>query len=147
RGKKVPEKATQKRKNFSLISACPVQEVVASRKNYGTVDGVTLEAFIVKNLVHHFWKGACVVMDNAKFYQGEMVRKSLEPAWARLIYLPPYSPEFSPRENFGSKLKAIFKKVKARSYKNLVDGITEARSKVTNSEVRYWSTHCCYCTS
>ncbi|PSP02936.1 MAG: IS630 family transposase, partial [Cyanobacteria bacterium QS_7_48_42] len=47
-------------------------------------------------------------MDNAKFYQGEMVRKSLEPAWARLIYLPPYSPEFSPRENFGSKLKAIF---------------------------------------
>ncbi|PSP10907.1 MAG: hypothetical protein BRC49_08965 [Cyanobacteria bacterium SW_10_48_33] len=121
--------------------------MVASRKNYGTVDGVTLEAFIVKNLVHHFWKGACVVMDNAKFYQGEMVRKSLEPAWARLIYLPPYSPEFSPRENFGSKLKAIFKKVKARSYKNLVDGITEARSKVTNSEVRYWSTHCCYCTS
>ncbi|PSP29996.1 MAG: IS630 family transposase, partial [Cyanobacteria bacterium SW_4_48_29] len=87
------------------------------------------------------------VMDNAKFHQGEMVRKSLEPAWARLIYLPPYSPEFSPRENFGSKLKAIFKKVKARSYKKLVDGITETRSKVTNSEVRYWSTHCCYCTS
>ena len=81
---------------------------MASRKNYGTVDGVTLEAFIVKNLVHHFWKGACVVMDNAKFYQGEMVRKSLEPAWARLIYLPPYSPEFSPRDNLWSKLKAIF---------------------------------------
>ena len=36
-------------KNFSLISACPVQEVVASRKIYGTVDGVTLEAFIVKD--------------------------------------------------------------------------------------------------
>ena len=76
-----------------------------------------------------------MVMDNAKFHQGEMVRKSLEQAWARLIYLPPYSPEFSPRENFGSKLKAIFKKVKARSYKNLVDGITEARSKVLMSAI------------
>ena len=48
--KKVPEKATKKRKNFSLISACPVQEVVASRKIHGTVDGVTLEAFIVKKI-------------------------------------------------------------------------------------------------
>ena len=119
---------------------------MASRKIYGTVDGVTLEAFIVKNLVHHFWKGACVVMDNAKFHQGEMVRKSLEQAGARLIYLPSYFPEFSPRENFWSILKAILKKVKARTYKNLVDGIKEARSKVTNSDVRHWFTHCCYCT-
>ncbi|PSP29747.1 MAG: hypothetical protein BRC59_07320 [Cyanobacteria bacterium SW_4_48_29] len=100
----------------------------------------------LKVIVPQLWKGACVVMDNAKFHQGEMVRKSLEQAGARLIYLPSYSPEFSPRENFWSILKAILKKVKARTYKNLVDGIKEARSKVTNSDVRHWFTHCCYCT-
>ncbi|PSO85834.1 MAG: hypothetical protein BRC41_07820, partial [Cyanobacteria bacterium QH_9_48_43] len=100
----------------------------------------------LKVIVPQLWKGACVVMDNAKFHQGEMVRKSLEQAGARLIYLPSYSPEFSPREIFWSILKAILKKVKARTYKNLVDGIKEARSKVTNSDVRHWFTHCCYCT-
>ena len=46
--KKFRKKPQKREKNFSLISACPVQEVVASRKIYGTVDGVTLEAFIVK---------------------------------------------------------------------------------------------------
>ena len=102
--------------------------MVASRKNYGTVDGVTLEAFIVKNLVHQFWKGACVVMDNAKFDQGEMVRKSLEPAWAILIYYLPILLSFS-RGFFWWKLKAIFKNFKARTCKKIVDGITEARSK------------------
>ena len=50
RGKRASGEKPQKRgKNFSLISACSVQEVVASRKIYGTVDGVTLEAFIVKD--------------------------------------------------------------------------------------------------
>ncbi|PSP12762.1 MAG: hypothetical protein BRC50_08590 [Cyanobacteria bacterium SW_11_48_12] len=105
-----------------------------------------LSCFKSNRIVPQLWKGACVVMDNAKFHQGEMVRKSLEQAGARLIYLPSYSPEFSPRENFWSILKAILKKVKARTYKNLVDGIKEARSKVTNSDVRHWFTHCCYCT-
>ncbi|PSP06680.1 MAG: IS630 family transposase, partial [Cyanobacteria bacterium SW_12_48_29] len=41
--KRFRKKPQKRGKNFSLISACPVQELVASRKIYGTVDGVTLE--------------------------------------------------------------------------------------------------------
>jgi transposase len=40
------------------------------------------------------WKNACVVMDNANFHQGEMVRELLEKNGAKLIYLLPYSAEF-----------------------------------------------------
>lgn len=39
-------------------------------------------------------------MDNAKIHLGEMVRELIEKAGAKLIYLSPYSPEFSPIENF-----------------------------------------------
>jgi len=85
---------------------------VASSNLYGTVDGTTFEAFIATNLVPKLWKNACVVMDNAKFHQGEMVRELIEQAGASLIYLPPYSPEFSPIENFWSKVKAILKSMK-----------------------------------
>ena len=74
------------------------------------------------------------------------MRKSLEPAWAKLMYLHPYSPEFF-EGKFWSKLKATFKKVKARIYKKLIDGITEVMLEVTESDIRNWFTHCCYCTS
>jgi len=56
-------------------------------------------------------------MDNAKIHLGEMVREAIEKAGATLIYLPPYSPEFSPIENFWSKVKAILKKSKPETIK------------------------------
>ncbi len=39
-------------------------------------------------------------MDNARIHLGEMVKEAIEQAGAKLIYLSPYSPEFSPIENF-----------------------------------------------
>ena len=63
-------------------------------------------------------------MDNANFHQGEMVRELLEKNGAKLIYLLPYSAEFFPTENFCHQLKAILKKLKPRTYKDLIDGVT-----------------------
>ena len=48
--------------------------MVASRNNYGAVNGITFEAFILRELVPKLWQGACVVMDNAKVHCGEMVK-------------------------------------------------------------------------
>lgn len=86
-------------------------------------------------------------MDNAKIHQGEMVREVIEKAGAKLIYLSPYSPEFSPIENFWSKVKAILRKTAAKTYKDLIDGITDAMLQVTQENIRNWFAHCCYCTS
>ncbi len=74
--------------------------MLASSNIYGSVDGATFEAFIVKQLVPQLWENACVVMDNALIHLGEMVKEAIEEAGAKLIYLSPYSPEFSPIENF-----------------------------------------------
>ena len=84
---------------------------------------------------------------NAKIHQGEMVREAIEKAGAKLVYLSPYSPEFSPIENFWSKVKDILRKTAARTYKDLIDGITNAMHKVTQENIRNWFAHCCYCTS
>ena len=53
------------------------------------------------------WKGACVVMDKSLIHLGEEVKKAIEKTGAKLIYLSPYSPDFSPIENLWSKLKII----------------------------------------
>lgn len=133
--------------NISLISALSFKKVLASAYIYGAVDGATFEAFLVQKLIPNIWKNACVVMDNAKIHKGEMVRELIEEAGARLIYLPPYSPEFSPIENFWSKVKALLKNAAARSYKDLIDGIVNAMLQVTQKNIRNWFAHCCYCTS
>ena len=141
------EKPQKRGRNISLIGALSIQGVVASINIYGAVDGVTFEAFVVQELIPKLWENACVVMDNAKIHQGEMVREFIEKAGAKLLYLSPYSPEFSPIENLWSKVKSILRKTAARNYKDLIDGIANAMLEVTQSNIRNWFAHCCYCTS
>jgi len=141
------DKPQKRGRNISLISAISLPKLWASKNIYGGVDGVTFEGFIIQELVPKLWQGACVIMDNAKIHLGEMVREAIEKSGAKFIYLSPYSPKFSPIENFGSKVKAILRKLQARTYQDLIDGITEAMLQVTQQDIRNWFTHCCYCTS
>jgi transposase len=121
--------------------------VVVSKNIYGTVNRITFEAFILKKLAPKLWQGACVVMDNAKIHCGEMVKKFIEEAGAKLIYLSPYSPDFSPIKNSQSKVKSLLRKLKARNYLGLIDSITDAMLQVTKKDIHNWFAHCCYCTS
>ncbi|EAZ88372.1 transposase [Crocosphaera chwakensis CCY0110] len=92
KGKRARGFKPQKRgKNISIISALSLKKVVASANIYGSVDGITFEAFIVKKLVPQLWKDACVVMDNARIHLGNMVTEAIEKKGAKLIYLSPYS--------------------------------------------------------
>ena len=142
KGKRARGEKPQKRgRNISLITALSSQKVLASVNIYGAVDGVTFEAFIVKELVPKLWKDACVILDNAKIHQGEMVREAIEKVGGKLLYLSPYSPEFSPVENFWSKVKARLKKIGARTYKELIEGITNAMLSVTQEDIRNWFAH------
>jgi hypothetical protein len=51
------------------------------------------------------------------------------------------------RVEFWSKVKALLRKTAARTYQDLIDGITNAILKVTQENIRNWFAHCCYCTS
>ena len=82
---------------------------MASRNIYGAVNVITFEAFILRELVPKLWKGACVVMDNAKIHCGEMVKEFIEEAGAKLIYLSHLSGVF-PQRFFFSKVKSIYQK-------------------------------------
>jgi transposase len=138
----------QKRgKNVSLISAIGLQGVITQISILGATDGITFEAFIAQKLVPNLWQGACVLMDNCSIHRGETIRTLIEDAGAALIYLPPYSPDFSPIENCWSKVKSILRSLGARNYPDLVDAIETAFEQISLENFRAWFTHCCYCTS
>ncbi|WP_254625761.1 transposase [Nostoc sp. TCL240-02] len=86
----------QKRnKNVSLIGAIALKGVITQVSLLGATDGLTSETFISQKLVPKLWKGACVIMDNCSIYKGKEIEALIEAAGAKLIYLPPYSPDFS----------------------------------------------------
>jgi transposase len=113
----------------------------------GSTDGLTFEAFISQKLVPKLWKGACVIMDNGSIHLGKEVRKLIEDVGAKLIFLPPYSPDLSPIENCFSKIKSLLRSMGARSYPELAKAIDEAFSQVSLSDLSNGFSHCCYCAS
>ena len=123
-----------------------MQGIVAQAHILGAVDGLTFEAFIACRLVPNLWPGACVVMDNCSIHLGREVEALITQAGAQLIYLPPYSPDFSPIENFWSKVKSILRSRQARTYPDLLNAIQEAFEAVSLKDIKNWFTHCCYCT-
>jgi transposase len=86
-------------------------------------------------------------MDNCSIHKGEEIKALIEAAGATLIYLPPYSPDFSPIENCFSKIKNTLRSISSRTYPDLVKAIAEAFSQVSLEDLKGWFTHCCYCTS
>jgi transposase len=148
RGSRAHGKRPSKRgKRVSIISAINLQEVMTYCPLRGTTDGLTFEAFISQRLVPKLWKGACVIMDNCSIHKGKEIKDLIEAAGAILIYLPPYSPDFSPIENCFSKIKSTLRSIGARTYSDLVKATEEGFSQVYEEDLKGWFTHCCYCTS
>jgi transposase len=73
--------------------------------------------------VPEFGCGDIMVMDNLSSHKGAGIGASIEAAGAKLLYLPPYSPDLSPIENAFSKLKAGLRKAAQRTVESLWDSI------------------------
>lgn len=137
----------QRGKNVSMIGAIALKGMIASINLLGSIDGLTFEAFVIQKLVPQLWKDAVVVWDNYSIHKGKEIEKAIIAAGARLIYLPPYSPDFNPIENCWSKIKSILRSIGARNYKDLDSAISQAYSQVSSKDIHGWFSHSCYCTS
>lgn len=148
RGQRAHGKRPQARgRNVSSLAPSDCRESSHRSAFWVLVDGLTFEAFIARKLVPQLWDGACVILDNCSIHLGEEIEALITQAGAHLIYLPPYSPNFSPIENCFSKVKSILRKLEARTYPDLAKAIEEAFSQVSLDDIKGWFTHYCYCTS
>ena len=85
----------------------------------GAMNGPAFLAYVEQVLVPTLSAGDTVVMDNLPPHKIEGVRRAIERAGARLLFLPPYSPDFNPIENAFAKLKALLRKAAERSREGL----------------------------
>jgi transposase len=79
-------------------------------------------------------KGDTVIMDNLPAHKSSKIREMIEAAGARLLYLPPYSPDLNPIEMAFSKLKAMLRKAAERNIEKLWAKITELVATLTQQE-------------
>ena len=59
--------------------------------------------------------GDVVIMDNLGSHKGKAVRQAIRAAGAKLLFLPPYSPDLNPIEQLFAKLKTLLRKAAERS--------------------------------
>ena len=80
--------------------------------------------------------GDIVVIDNLGSHKGKAVRAAINSVGARLIFLPPYSPDLNPIEQVFAKLKAALRKAQARSIKAVVQEIAHTLPSFSSDEMR-----------
>lgn len=100
----------------------------------GPMDGMAFLAYVEQVLIPELRPDDVVVMDNLPAHKVAGVREAIEAAGARLLYLPPYSPDFNPIELAFAKLKAILRKAAARTVPDLWDAIASALDAFTPLE-------------
>ena len=100
----------------------------------GAMDGPTFRAYVKTILVPELRPGDVVVMDNLPAHKVDGVRKAIEAAEARLLYLPAYSPDFNPIEMAFSKLKALLRAAAPRTITTLWTAIAQAIERFQPAE-------------
>ena len=98
------------------------------------INGQWFRAYVEEILAPTLAPGEIVFMDNMGSHKSPQVRAIIEAKGARLIYLPPYSPDLNPIEMAFSKLKALLRKAAPRSTEDLWNEIALAIRKYTPQE-------------
>ena len=110
----------------------------------GPMDGECFLAYVEQILSPTLWPGDVVVMDNLPAHRVKGVRSAIERAGAKLLYLPPYSPDFNPIEQAFSKLKAHLRKAAARTLDDLWNAIAAILPAFTPEECKNYFTNSGY---
>jgi|TARA_B100001971_G_scaffold169334_1_gene161116 transposase len=81
----------------------------------GPINGASFLADVEQFLVPTLRPGDIVIMDNLGSHKGFRVRRAIRAADAKLLFLPPYSPDLNPIEQVFAKLKTLLRKADERT--------------------------------
>ena len=102
-------------KNTTLIASLSLDGLGASMIMQGAANGAAFEAYVEHILLPSLHKGQVVVMDNLRVHKSARVRQLIEDQDCQVLFLPAYSPDFSPIEEAFSKVKTFLRRMKART--------------------------------
>ena len=100
----------------------------------GPINGESFLADVRQVLVPTLRDGDVVLRDNLGGHKGKAVREAVEAVGAERRFLPPHSPDFNPIEDAFAKLKALLRKVAARTRNTLWNAVATAMDAFSRDE-------------
>ena len=131
-------------KTTTFVGALRSGGVFAPMVVDGAVNGDLFEAYVGQVLVPELREGEVVVMDNLSSHKRGRVRELIEGAKCRLLFLPPYSPDYNPIQMAFSKLKALLRAAERRTVEGLWQFLGEAVDAFSAEECANYIRHCGY---
>ena len=125
-----------------MIGALDIRGVRAMMTVEGATDAEVFETFLERVLVRKLRPGDIVVLDNVGAHKPEGMRRLIEAAGARMLFLPPYSPDLNPIELCWAKIKAALKAFGARTRDALDHAIKRAMDLIGADDAKAWFSHC-----
>jgi transposase len=110
----------------------------------GSLKGESFCAFLETSVLPRLSLGDVLVLDNARCHLVKKARELADQAGVRLVFLPAYSPDFSPIELAWRKVKASLRRAEAWTEALLPGAIAEALATVTQSDAQAFFRHCGY---
>ena len=101
----------RKYKRCGIVAAKMADKILAPLQYSGTMDSSLFEAWFSTQLLPSLDKDTVIVMDNASFHSKKRLISAAQNAGCSLLFLPPYSPELNPIENFWAWLKRFLRKI------------------------------------
>jgi transposase len=131
-------------KNLTLVAALRHDGVHTPWLIEGAMDSETFEWYIRQQLAPTLRPGQVVVLDNLSAHKGASIREVIEARGCLLLFLPPYSPDFTPIEQAFSKLKAILRGLGARTKETLQEAVRLAIEAISRHDAAAWFAHAGY---
>lgn len=106
-------------KTTTFVGGLRTSGVIAPMVTDGPMNGALFKAYVETFLARELKPGDIVIMDNLSSHKSKDAEAAIRKAGARLIFLPPYSPDLNPIEMLFSKLKTLLRKAAERTQETL----------------------------
>ena len=131
-------------KTTTFVAALGVGGLAAPMVIDGAMTGDHFVAYVEQVLVPVLRPGDVVVLDNLSCHKRAGAARAVEAAGARLVFLPPYSPDLNPIELAFAKLKGLLRKAGERTVDGLWAFLGRALDAFGPDECRRYFRHCGY---
>jgi transposase len=128
----------------TMISSIRLDGTTACMTIDGATDTEVFRAYVGGVLLPTLKPGDLVVMDNLRAHKNDETIGLITGAGARVLFLPPYSPDLNPIEMMWSKVKNLLRGAEARTPDELFAAVGNALSRVTAKDAAHWFAHCGY---
>lgn len=119
----------------TLVHAIALDGTRAAMILDGPVDSLSFAGFCEHFLAPTLHPGDLVVLDNLSSHKSTAATQFVESVGAKLVFLPPYSPDLNPIENIFSKLKQIVRGLRPHSWEQIVEAARHALLQISLNDI------------